>query len=210
MAWLTTRPVAWLAGCTIPRPPRVVPSRPGVLVVMNHQSLLDIPLVVQTVVDAGYPRIVTRERYARWIPLISHMVRLYRYPVVNPSGTKEEIRRSLEGIGALARDSEVPLAVFPEGSRTKDGQIARFKRGALGTILATRGWTVYVFVADGFWRVAKYKDFLHHVRGVRGKIEHVGVFEWTDPGADPEPFIESIRDAMIGTLDTMRREATVP
>ena len=191
MAWLTTRPVARIAGCTIPWPPRVVPTKPGVLVVMNHQSLLDIPLVVQTVADGGYPRIVTRQRYARWIPLISHMVRLYRYPVVNPSGTKEEIRRSLEQIGELARESDVPLAVFPEGSRTKDGEIARFKRGALATILTTRSWTVYVFVADGFWRAAKYKDFLHNVRGVRGKVAHVGVFEWTDPGADPEPFIAS-------------------
>jgi 1-acyl-sn-glycerol-3-phosphate acyltransferase len=209
MAWLVTRPVARIAGCTIPWPPRVVPTKPGVLVVMNHQSLLDIPLVVQAVADGGYPRIVTRDRYSRWIPLISHMVRLYRYPVVNPTGTKEEIRRSLEQIGELARESDVPLVVFPEGSRTRDGEIARFKRGALGTLLATRSWTVYVFVADGFWRVARYKDFLHHVRGVRGRISHVGVFEWTDPGADPEPFIESIRDAMVAQLETMRREATV-
>src|SRR5688572_6968120 len=90
MAWLTTRPVAWIAGCVIPIPTRMVPTKPGVLVVMNHQSLLDIPLVVQTVADGGYPRIVTRARYSRWIPLISHMVRLYQYPVVNPSAKSDD------------------------------------------------------------------------------------------------------------------------
>ena len=54
---------------------------------MNHQSLFDIPLVVQSVVR-GYPRIVTRQRYSRSIPLISHMVKLYQYPVVAPSANR--------------------------------------------------------------------------------------------------------------------------
>ncbi|MGE0159525.1 MAG: lysophospholipid acyltransferase family protein [Gemmatimonadales bacterium] len=209
MAWLTTRPVAWIAGCVIPRPPRLVPTGPGILVVMNHQSLLDIPLVVQTMAGEGYPRIVTRERYSRRIPLISHMVRLYEYPVVDPSAGSAEIRRALTEMGATARESQVPIVVFPEGSRTKDGEIARFKRGALATILAARPWKVYVFVADGFWKVARYRDFVHHVRGVRGRMEHAGVLEWTDPDADPEQFIEMIRDAMVKQLEAMRREATV-
>lgn len=208
MAWLTTRPVARIAGCFIPTPARTVPTKPGILVLMNHQSLLDIPLVVQ-MVDGGYPRIVTRERYSRWVPLISHMVRLYQYPVVNPGAKSEDIRRSLDQIGEIARQSDVPLVVFPEGSRSRDGEIGKFKRGALSTILAARQWTVYVYVADGFWRAARYRDFLHHVRGVHGKVEHAGVFEWTDPAADPEPFIDTIRETMVRRLESMRREATV-
>jgi 1-acyl-sn-glycerol-3-phosphate acyltransferase len=209
MAWLTTRPIAFLAGCVIPRPPRLVPCEPGVLVVMNHQSLLDIPLVVQTVAGEGYPRIVTRSRYSRSIPLISPMVRLYEYPVVNPTAGSEAMRQSLERIAIEARESELPLAVFPEGSRTRDGEIGRFKRGALNSILSAREWSVHVYVADGFWKAARYRDFIRHVSQVRGKVEHVGVFPWTDPAADPEPFIESIREAMVKRLETMRREAGV-
>ena len=204
MAWLTTKPIAWIGGCVIPMPPRLVPVKPGILVVMNHQSLLDIPLVVQTVTDPGYPRIVTRDRYSRWIPLISHMVRLYQYPVVDPSAKSAQIRRSLEEIGAAARESQLPFAVFPEGSRSRDGEIGRFKRGALNSILAARPWTVYVYVADGFWRVGRFRDLGRHVTGVRGKIEHAGVLEWTDPQADPEPFIEQIRDTMVKRLAAMR------
>jgi 1-acyl-sn-glycerol-3-phosphate acyltransferase len=176
---------------------------------MNHQSLLDIPLVVQTIAGGGYPRIVTRERYSRRIPLISHMVRLYRYPVVNPAAGSADVRRALEEIGAAARESEVPLVVFPEGHRTRDGEIGHFKRGALSTILAARPWTVYVYVADGFWRVARYRDFVHHVRGVRGTMEHAAVLEWTDPGADPAPFIETIRETMVKRLEAMRRGVAV-
>ena len=205
MAWLMTRPVAFLSGGVIPRPPRIVPCKPGVLVVMNHQSLIDIPLVVQTVADGGYPRIVTRARYSRRIPLISHMIRLYQYPVVDPGAKAEVIRASLEEVARAARETQVPLAVFPEGTRTKDGEIGRFKRGALSHILAARSWTVYVYVADGFWRAAKLQDFIHNVTAVRGKIEHAGVLEWSDPTVNPDAFIEQIHEMMAARLASMRR-----
>jgi 1-acyl-sn-glycerol-3-phosphate acyltransferase len=208
MAWLMTRPVAFLSGGVIPRPPRIVPCKPGVLVVMNHQSLIDIPLVVQTVADGGYPRIVTRARYSRRIPLISHMIRLYQYPVVDPGAKAEVIRASLEEMAAAARESQVPLAVFPEGTRTKDGEIGRFKRGALSHILAARSWTVYVYVADGFWRAARYKDFIRHMSEVRGKIEYAGVLEWPDPKVNPDAFIEQIHEMMVQRLASMRGAAS--
>ena len=204
MAWLVTRPIAVLGGCVIPRPARMVPTGPGVLIVMNHQSLFDIPLVIQTVVD-GYPRIVTRKRYARYIPLISHMVGLYQYPVVDPSANAKSIRAALDALERAAADSDVPIAVFPEGTRTRDGQLGRFKTGALSRILATRSWTVHVFVADGFWRTAKFKDFVRGVQDVRGRMEQVAVLEWPDPEADSVPFIEEIRSLMVDRLAEMRR-----
>lgn len=210
MAWLVTRPVAFLAGCVVPKPPRLVPTRPGVLVVMNHQSLFDIPVMVETVLGPGYPRIVTRARYARWIPLISHMVRLYDFPTVDPKAHADVIRRSLDSVTDAARTTEVPLGIFPEGTRTKDGEIGRFKRGALSHILAVRPWTVYVYVSDGFWKSAKYKDFLLNVSSVRGRVEHAGTLEWSDPSANPDAFIAQIREMMVERLRAMRASSATP
>jgi len=209
MAWLVTRPVAFLGGCTIPRPERIVPGRPGVLVIMNHQSLFDIPLVVQTVAG-GYPRIVTRERYTRrWIPVISQMVRLYQYPVVDPTANRDDMRVALDDLEAAAATTTMPLAVFPEGTRTRDGEIGRFKRGGLARILAARPWTVYVYVTDGFWRAAKYKQFVRGLSQVDGRTEHVATLEWTDPTADPNPFLDHVRELMVERLETMRGGAGV-
>jgi 1-acyl-sn-glycerol-3-phosphate acyltransferase len=209
MAWLVTRPVAFFGGFTVPRPPKLIPTGPGILVVMNHQSLFDNPLMVQAVDGPGYPRIVTRARYSRWIPTISHMIRLYEFPVVDPKADADTIRRSLEEISEMARSSAVPLAVFPEGTRTKDGEIGRFKRGALSHILAVRPWTVYVYVTDGFWKAAKFIDFIHHVSAVRGRIEPAGVLEWTDPTANPDAFIEQVHQLMVDRLKTMRNGVPV-
>ena len=206
MAWLMTRPTRFLGGWEVPKPERIVPARPGVLILMNHQSLFDIPLVIQTV-ESAYPRIVTRQRYInRWIPVISHMIGLYQYPVVDPTANSEAIQRALDEISDAAATTEVPLAVFPEGTRTKNGEIGRFKKGALSRILAARSWTVYVYVVDGFWEAAKYKDFIGGLSRIQGKMEHAGTLEWTDPSDDPTVFIDEVRNMMKERLAAMRAE----
>jgi len=202
MAWLTSRPLVILGGANIVRPPQV-PFEPGVLIVMNHQSLLDIPTVVSSV-QRGYPLIVTRKRYGRWIPLISHMIRLYQYPVVDPAANRGDTQLMLDSLSEVARNAEVPVAIFPEGTRTKNGEIGRFKKRGLSLILGARSWKVYVFVGDGFWKYAKFKDFLDGIHEIDGQVALVDVLDWSDPSADPGPFIAEIRERMICHLAEMR------
>lgn len=200
------RAVFWhvgkVGGARLPELPRI-PGEPGTLILMNHQSLLDIPVVVGAV-EGAYPRIVTRKRYSRWIPLISHMVRLYQYPVVDPTANSAEMKRALVQIRDAARTSDVPLAVFPEGTRTKDGEIGRFRTRGLRIILRQRSWTVWVLVADGFWERAKFKHFSGGMADIDGRVALKGPFAWDDPKADPEPFLERMRGVMVEELARLR------
>ena len=206
MAWFCTRPFVHIGGAVIPMPPKIVPALPGTLIVMNHQSLFDIPLMVQTV-DGGYPRIVTRARYGRFIPLISHLVRLYQYPVVDPTANAQALRDSIAALGEVGRDAQMPIGLYPEGTRTKDGEIGRFKGAGMKRLLSERTWTVYVFVVDGFWQVAKLRDFLKGMALIDGRIAHVGTLEWDDTSVDPTQFINETRDMMIQGLADLRAAA---
>ena len=205
MAWLTSRPMVFLGGASIAVPPQV-PFEPGVLIIMNHQSLLDIPMVCSSV-RGGYPLIVTRKRYRHWIPLISHMIRLYQYPVVDPTANRRDTLGMTDDLSEVARTAEVPVAIFPEGTRTRDGDIGRFKKAALRRILQARAWKVYILVGDGFWKYAKLKDFLRGISEMNGEVEFVSMLEWNDPAADPNPFIEEIRTRMVARLARMRRDS---
>ncbi len=198
--------VSRLGGARLQQPPRVVPTGPGILIVMNHQSLMDIPLVVRTM-ERGYPRIVTRARYHRFIPLISHMIRLYQYPVVDPTANPKELVRSVRSMAAAGRASDVPIAIFPEGTRTKDGEIGSFKKRGLTNLLAQRPWTVYVFVADGYWRTAKFKDLLSGMGHIDGRVAHVDTLEWIDSTADPGEFVEALHARLVEGLAELRGEA---
>jgi 1-acyl-sn-glycerol-3-phosphate acyltransferase len=195
----TLSAVRRLAGARWTSPPRI-PLQPGILILMNHQSLLDIPLSVKAL-DDGYLRIVTRRRYTRGIPLISHMVRLYRFPVVDPGTAREP---QLQELRRMASDARYPLLIYPEGHRTRDGEIGPFKRGGLEAILGVRSWRVYLLVIDGFWRTARLSDFLRRGSDIRGQIEWEGPFNSPEPGEDVDAWIDSMRERMCLKLKDMR------
>jgi 1-acyl-sn-glycerol-3-phosphate acyltransferase len=192
----------YLGGAQMPVIPRI-PGGPGVLILMNHQSVFDVPLTVLSV-ENGYPLVVTRERYSSWIPVISHTVRLYQHPVVNPTASPGTLRGMIKNLRATARNAEVPLTVFPEGTRTKDGEIGPLKVRGLELVLRTRPWKVYVVVADGFWRWAKVKDLIWGMSKIRGKMEVAGVLDWEDPKGDSVAFAGEVRNLMIERLALMR------
>jgi 1-acyl-sn-glycerol-3-phosphate acyltransferase len=206
MAYVVLKPSEWIGGARIPDLPRIR-GGPGTLIVMNHQSLLDIPLLVASL-HGTYPRIVTRKRYVRWIPLISHMTRLYQYPIVDRTTSPSALDRMLGSLEAAARESAVPLAIFPEGTRTKNGDLGRFLSTGLQRILAQRPWTVYALVADGFWQHATFRELLSGMSTIRGRMTLLGPFEWPDPEGDAAAFTARIRSLMAGCLATMR--ATEP
>lgn len=180
--------------------PPPIPGHPGVLVLMNHQSLLDIPLVVAAMQDL-YPRIVTRARYATGKPLISHMVRLYQYPVVDPRATT---RGHLHRLEETARESQTPLVIFPEGHRSRDGTMGAWKVRGLERILAARSWDVHLLVVDGLWRTAKLEDFLRSVGEIRGRVVRLGPFPSPEPGEATADFIQDMRTRMIEALASLR------
>jgi len=180
--------------------PGKIPAEPGVLVLMNHQSLIDIPFVVISM-SGVYPRIVTRARYAARIPAISHMIRLYRYPLVDPGNTT---RRSMDELGRDAAASRHPLVIYPEGTRTRNGRIGRFKLLGLATILRARRWQVYVLVVDGLWKWQRLKDLVGNLSSIRVAARTMGPYRSPPPGDDPRPFIGEMRSVMTGMLTEMR------
>ena len=180
-----------------------IPSRPGVLVIMNHQSLLDIPIVVRSVED-GYPRIVTRQRYLRGIPLISHMVRLYQYPVVDPQAT---VKSHVKGLKEASHSGDTPIAIFPEGSRTRDGDMTPWKRTGLRLLLSEREWEVYLVVADGMWRSRSVPGFMREVSRVIIRSTQLGPFQSPPAGGDVDAFIDDMQKRMAASLTELRKQS---
>ena len=115
-----------------------IPREGGVLVVSNHQSVLDPPLVV-----LGSPRrlnFLARDTLFRFGPfrwLINSLdaIRFDREGM-GLGGLKESLRRLKRGEMVL---------IFPEGTRTADGQIGAFRPGF--TALATRSRAAILPVA---------------------------------------------------------------
>jgi 1-acyl-sn-glycerol-3-phosphate acyltransferase len=182
-----------------------IPFAPGTLVLMNHQSLLDIPVAIESV-DGGYPMIVARERYARGFPLISHMIRLYGHPTVRPG---EHAATQLEALRHATETAKRPVLLYPEGTRSRDGGIRPFKKAGLGAILTVRPWSVHVLVGDGLFGVAGLSGFVKRVGAATIRAESIGPFPFDHLKDDAETFISTMEKVMIEKLAEMRGSAVI-
>ncbi len=174
--------------------------------VMNHQSLLDIP-IAYTQVGPPHPVIPTRALYAWGIPLISLLIRLGRLPLVRQ--TKESRRRDVEAIAHAADEvarGALSVLIFPEGHRSRDGEIGPFMRSGLRAILARAQRPVYLLVVDGFWRSRTTAHSLLHFAGSRGVVRIEGPLP-PPREEDLDAFVLELRERMCALLDEMRGRA---
>lgn len=179
-----------------------VPCEGGILILTNHQSLVDVPVCLSFVPD-GYPQMVAHHRYWRGIPLVSRMMRVHRHIPVYPGRTGREEFDRLEG---LVRAADHPVVIFPEGHRTRDGEVRPWKRAGLQTLLSARAWTIHVVVIDGLWNSARIPDFIRTISRVRCRTEAVGPFVYDGRGRDNhDEFIDRLETAMCDKLAEMRR-----
>lgn len=176
------------------------------VVVMNHQSVLDIPLGVW-LVPGPQVLIPTRVRYGRGIPGISTLVRLSEFPTVAQGRTMT--REELEGLTTAAERvgrGERTLLIFPEGHRTRDGSIGRFMRSGLRITFAHARKPVYCVVADGMMRARTTTDALAGFANTDIRVSILGPFS---PPADPtaeavDAFGEQLHSRMTEALADLR------
>lgn len=181
--------------------------RESAVVVMNHQSVMDIPVGV-LLIPGPYPIIPTRDRYANAsVPGMPSLIRLLRFPVV--SQKRENLRTELPAI-AEAADSTArgdnSMLIFAEGHRTRDGLIAPFMRTGLRLVLERAKRPVYCIVADGLWHARTAFDAATGFAGATCTVHILGPF--TPPSSNLDDFIDGLRDRMVAELDAIRAART--
>lgn len=187
-----------MGGATLRRSGTVSTASPA-LVLMNHQSLLDIP-TAGLMSSPFVPWFVTRDRYHYGVPAVSPCLRLMGCPVIDPG----DARGSLRTMKAATRDLEHGMLIFAEGHRSLDGEIQPFQTAGVLTVLRERRLPVYVVVTDGFWSARRLVDFVLGVGKIRGETEVLGRFEPPEDRDELPAFVDGLRDTMVAHLARMR------
>jgi 1-acyl-sn-glycerol-3-phosphate acyltransferase len=177
-----------------------LPTDSPVLVVANHQALLDI-CQITLMARPRVPAFVTRRRYARFVPLVSACIRLLGSPIVDP---KRDPKGALEAVRRGARELPHGLVIFPEGHRSRDGEIRPFRAAGLEAILAERRMPVYLVLNEGVWRVRRLADLLFRVHLIDAQSEVMGPFEPPEEAAELPGFVQGLRERLVARLAQIR------
>lgn len=122
-------------GLTVEVDRRLTSAPPApTIVVANHQSVADIVVLLDAFTSHRL-RFVAKHELSRGFPAVSEVLRIQRHALINRSG---EYRRAAREMARLGRETEVGIspAVFPEGTRSRDGAVHTFHPGAVRSILS--------------------------------------------------------------------------
>lgn len=163
----------------------------------NHRSLFDIPTVLKTL---PFPfRMLAKASLFR-IPFMGwYMSRVGYIPVEREDPKKA--RESLEAAGKRVA-SGLSVLVFPEGTRSVDGQVKRFKRGGI-TLAQAAGVPVVPVAIENSGRLLPRGSWHADPGVITMKIG-----DPIDPGEfeDGRALADTVRDAIVALLEE-RREA---
>ena len=102
---------------------------------------------------------------------------------------------------------EQSLLIFPEGHRTRTGQIGRFMRNGLRLALERARRPAYCVVADGMWHARTFAKALVSFADTDIRVIVLGPFP--PPASDSiEQFIDWLHQRMTDTLEQLRTTST--
>ncbi|MDR2126870.1 MAG: 1-acyl-sn-glycerol-3-phosphate acyltransferase [Prevotellaceae bacterium] len=135
----------------------LVDKNKSYIIISNHQSLIDIGLMYY--IPCVFKWISKREALS--IPIIGQMLYIHGDILIRrgrSDSAKKMLYQSKKWI-----ERGVSIAIFPEGTRTQDGQVHRFKEGAF--LLAKQTKTpILPVVLDGAFAVLPKNEFLLKIK----------------------------------------------
>jgi len=121
--------------CVVINPYNVAPQ-PGTptIIMCNHSSLYDIPISLQAFPDSSV-RMLTKKEMYKW-PIIGKGMVAAEFPFIDRHN-RSQAMKDLEIMQKLLQ-SGIVLWVAPEGTRSRDGKLAQFKKGSFITAITTK------------------------------------------------------------------------
>ena len=184
----------------------VIPTASPVVVIANHQGLVDITQIA-LLCRPRVPGFVTRRRYARFVPVVSAAVRTLGGPIVDP---KRDARGAIEAIRRAAVELPHGMIIFPEGHRSLDGAVGPFRTAGLAAIFEARRIPVYLVVSDGVWRGRRLADVLFRAHLMNACAEVLGPFESPGNPSEIPAFIAGLRRIIVARLQERRTAESAP
>ena len=124
---------------------RIAP-RTACIFMPNHASFLDGPLVMMLI--PGAARAILKKSVLR-IPVVGIVMRFVGFIPVDRKGA-EGGKRSIVRAASLMRERGYSFLVFPEGTRSRDGNLQAFRRGGFFLAFASGAPIVPVTIGGTF------------------------------------------------------------
>ena len=135
-----------------------LPEKGSVIFVANHQSTYDIPPLIWKL-RRYHAKFVSKKELGKGIPSVSFNLRHGGSVLIDRKKPKEALEL-IESFGTRLAEKNHAVIIFPEGTRSKDGQMKKFHRSGLMALFKTMPEAKIVPVSiRNSWKFAAQKYF---------------------------------------------------
>jgi len=132
-----------------------IAARTGYAIISNHQSMFDIVLI-GGLLFSNFPKYVAKKELGRWIPSISLNLRWGGNAVIDREDRTQAVAVIID-MARTAQKRNVSVVIFPEGTRSRDGRLQKFRRAGSRALLEGADALPVVPVAvDGAWKLLRH------------------------------------------------------
>ena len=103
------------------------------IIVSNHQSTIDIVLLYHTF-GKNVPHFVAKKELGRFIPTVSFNLRCGHNVLIDRDNPRQSIKAIAE-FGKIISEYKYLGAIFPEGTRSRCGELKEFQPAGVSTLL---------------------------------------------------------------------------
>ncbi len=173
-----------------------LPEGRSVIIVSNHQSMYDIPMIMWACRsrEVGF---ISKRELGKWIPSISFALRTLDSCLIDRKDARAAIR-SIASFGEMKELTKQVASVFPEGTRARDGVMKDFRPSGFNTLVKSMPSALIQPVAiRGNWELLRY----HFWPVPFGTTIEVEFLEPIEPSSYPsELLLEEVRNRVKASV----------
>ena len=134
---------------------RHLPTNRSIIFLANHQSTYDIPPLIYYL-RKYHAKFISKIELTKGIPSVSYNLKVGGGANIDRNDARQSITELVK-LGTRMKDNTWSTVIFPEGTRSKDGQVKTFQAAGISAIMKKCPDALLVPVAiSNSWKMVQY------------------------------------------------------
>ncbi len=175
------------------------------MIICNHQSIFDIPAFMRFMPEVDL-RFIAKDKLGKGVPLVSPMLKSQKHCLIPRNVRPLDSVRIISEFGKRSKEENLVPVLFPEGTRSRDGNVGKFYTAGFRTLTEACGLPVVVCAIDGGWRIADLKNLLKNIHKGSYRLKILKVYPCPNGKEECNKVLDESKALIQAQLEEWRKK----